>query len=100
MRMFYILSALGQNEMVLEMQSDFAERHHEALFIIADRLDLDYVAIDCAETKDCELLLFEADPRCWIHATDPVEISPYKQAIMQKAVDAFRSLLLKKPLII
>jgi len=76
--------------------NDFAARHREALFEIADRLDLDYVVIDCAETKDGKLLLFEADTRCWVHATDPVDIFPYKPVIMQKAFDAFRSLLLKK----
>lgn len=75
---------------------DFAARHRDALFAIADRLDLDYVVIDCAETKDGELLLFEADPGCWVHAIDSVEVFPYKPAIMQKAFDAFRSLLLKK----
>jgi glutathione synthase/RimK-type ligase-like ATP-grasp enzyme len=75
---------------------DFAARHHNALFAIADRLDLDYVVIDCTETKGGELLLFEADPRCWVHATDPVDVFPYKPAIMQAAFDAFRSLLLKK----
>ncbi|MCK9394372.1 MAG: hypothetical protein M0Q44_02130 [Methylobacter sp.] len=79
--------------------NDFAVRHREALFAIADRLDLDYVVIDCAVTKDGELLLFEADPRCRVHAIDPVDIFPYKPAIMQKAFDAFRSLLLKRSLI-
>jgi hypothetical protein len=75
---------------------DFAARHGEALFAIADRLDLDYVVIDCAETKDGELLLFEADTGGWVHAIDPIEIFPYKPAIMQKAFDAFRALLLKR----
>lgn len=75
---------------------DFAVRHGEALFAIADRLGLDYVVIDCAETKNGELLLFEADSGGWVHAIDPVEIFPYKPAVMQKAFDAFRSLLLKR----
>jgi hypothetical protein len=78
---------------------DFAARHHDVLYVIADRLDLDYVVIDCAETKDGELLLFEADPRCWVHATDSIEIFPYKPAVMQKAFDAFRSLLIRISLI-
>lgn len=72
---------------------DFAVNHREALSAIACRLGLDYVVIDCAETKNGELLLFEADPRGWIHAIDPVEVFPYKPAVMQKAFDAFRSLL-------
>lgn len=75
---------------------DFAARHRDALLAIADRLELDYVVIDCAETKNGELLLFEADPRAWVHATDPIEIFPYKPAVMQKAFDAFRAQLLKR----
>jgi len=77
---------------------DFAVRHREALSAIAERLDLDYVVIDCAETPDRELLLFEADPRGWVHATDPVDIFPYKPAVMQKAFAAFRSLLIDRSL--
>ncbi|MGZ5599912.1 MAG: ATP-grasp domain-containing protein [Methylobacter sp.] len=77
---------------------DFAVRHREALSAIAERLDLDYVVIDCAETPDGELLLFEADPRGWVHATDPVDIFPYKPAIMQKAFAAFRTLLIERSL--
>ncbi|MEI7839428.1 MAG: RimK family alpha-L-glutamate ligase [Methylococcaceae bacterium] len=86
----------AEEQAVMEnFDDDFAARHHEALFAIADKLNLNYVVIDCAETQDGELLLFEADPRCWIHATDSIEIFPYKPAVMQKAFDAFRFLLLK-----
>jgi glutathione synthase/RimK-type ligase-like ATP-grasp enzyme len=72
---------------------DFAQRHKQSLYAIADRLALDYVIIDCAETQKGELLLFEADVRGWIHATDPIDIFPYKPVVMQKAFDAFRELL-------
>jgi hypothetical protein len=71
----------------------FALRHAAALRDIALRLDLDYVVLDCAETADTRLLLFEVDSRAWIHSTDDVEIFPYKPAVMQKAYDAFRALL-------
>lgn len=74
----------------------FAIKHQEALCAIAHKLNLDYVVIDCAETRNGELLLFEADPRGWIHAIDSVEIFPYKAAVMQKAFDAFRTMLLTK----
>jgi hypothetical protein len=75
--------------------ADFARRHQPALQAIADRLGLDYVVIDGSETRDGRLLLFEADSRGWIHATDPVDLFPYKPAVMQKAFDAFRAMLLK-----
>lgn len=74
---------------------DFSLRHHPALQAIAARLGLDYVVLDCSETRDGRLLLFEADSRGWIHATDPVDLFPYKPAVMQKAFDAFRTMLLK-----
>jgi hypothetical protein len=72
---------------------DFARRHQQSLYAIADRLALDYVIIDCTETQKGELFLFEADVRGWIHATDPLDIFPYKPIIMQKAFDGFRELL-------
>jgi hypothetical protein len=75
--------------------ADFARRHQQALQAIASRLGLDYVVLDCSETRDGRLLLFEADSRGWIHATDPVDLFPYKPAVMQKAFDAFRAMLLR-----
>jgi glutathione synthase/RimK-type ligase-like ATP-grasp enzyme len=74
----------------------FGLRHREALLAIAQALQLDYVTIDCAETVAGELLVFEVDSRGLIHAADPVEIYPYKPAVMQKAFDAFRALLQKR----
>lgn len=74
---------------------DFSLRHHTPLQAIAARFDLDYVVLDCSETRDGRLLLFEADSRGWIHATDPVDLFPYKAVVMQKAFDAFRTMLLK-----
>lgn len=73
----------------------FALRHREALRAIAERATLDYVVIDCAETADGKLLVFEIDNRGWVHATDPIDIFPYKQACMSKTFDAFRAMLLK-----
>jgi hypothetical protein len=80
--------------MMENFDQDFAVRHRAALAAIADRLRLDYVVLDCGEMPDGRLLLFEADSRGWIHATDPVEIFPYKPRVMQKAFDAFRTMLL------
>jgi glutathione synthase/RimK-type ligase-like ATP-grasp enzyme len=74
-------------------EHDFAFRHGAALRAIADALGLDYVVIDCAEARDGRLLLFEADNRAWIHASDPVGLFPYKPALMQKAFDAFAAML-------
>ena len=92
-------SAVKRNEEKNVMENffnSFALRHHESLKAIADLLDLDFVVIDCSETKDGRLLFFEADTGGWIHATDNNELFSYKPAIMQKAFDAFRSMLIEK----
>jgi hypothetical protein len=91
-------SAFKRAEEELFMQqfdAGFAVRHGDALRAIAQRLKLDYVVLDCAETSAGELLLFEADNRGWVHATDPVDIFPYKQAAMKKVFAAFRAMLLQ-----
>jgi glutathione synthase/RimK-type ligase-like ATP-grasp enzyme len=75
---------------------DFAVRHQGALSAIADRLELDYVVIDCSELRNGELLFFEADVAGWVHAKDAIDTFPYKPRIMQKAFDAFRAMLLNK----
>jgi hypothetical protein len=73
---------------------DFAYRHHDALLSIAKRLELDYVGIDCGETPDGELLIFEVDSGMTVHSMDPVDIFPYKQPQMQKVFRAFRQMLM------
>ena len=74
---------------------EFGQRHAAALRAIAERLALDYVVLDCWETQAGELLLFEADNRGWVHATDVAELFPYKQAVMQQVFTAFRAQLYK-----
>ena len=51
--------------------------------------ELDYVVIDCAETRDGNLLIFEADNGAIVHDMDPPSIFPYKSAHMQKLFKAF-----------
>ena len=75
--------------------TDFAMRHAQALQAINERMGLDYLGIDCAETPAGELLIFEVDSNMIVHALDPVEMFPYKQTQMQKVFAAFRSLLIK-----
>lgn len=82
--------------MMESFDRDFAVRHAGALEAIAQKLGLDYIILDCGEMRDGRLVLFEADTRGWIHATDSVEIFPYKQKVMQKAFDAFRSMLVSR----
>jgi glutathione synthase/RimK-type ligase-like ATP-grasp enzyme len=72
---------------------DFAGRHATALKALAERVGLDYFAIDCGETKDGALLLFEADVAMIVHAMDPPEKYAYKLPAMRKLFAAFADLL-------
>jgi glutathione synthase/RimK-type ligase-like ATP-grasp enzyme len=76
--------------------ADFARRHHGALEAIAQRTQLDYVCIDCAETRDGQLLVFEIDHAMVVHAMDSEDLFPYKQAHMHKLQNAFRDFLLRR----
>lgn len=71
----------------------FAARHAATLAAIHDRIGLDYLGIDCAETADGRLLVFEIDHAMVVHAMDPVDVYPYKQAAMCRLFMAFREML-------
>jgi hypothetical protein len=71
----------------------FARSHAAALAEIAKRVGLDYFTIDCAETRDGSLLIFEADNTAIVHDMDPRDIFPYKAPQMQKVFDAFAAML-------
>jgi hypothetical protein len=73
----------------------FAARHRDALHAIHQRAGLDYLIIDCAESTDGTLLVFEIDSAAVVHAMDSAEVFPYKQAQAKKVFDAFHALLEK-----
>lgn len=70
-----------------------APRHRTAFEDLVERVGLDYFGIDCAETPDGKLLIFEADSSMIVHDMDPVELFPYKQENMQQLFGAFRGML-------
>ena len=74
---------------------DFAQRHALALQAIYERSGLDYVCIDCAQTADGQLLVFEIDHAMVVHAMDTEAMFPYKQHHMQKVRDALRNYLFR-----
>lgn len=79
----------------MEDFADFARRHSVALATIHERNRLDYICIDCAETADGRLLIFEADHCMVVHAMDPQDLFPYKQVHMLKVKNAFREFLFR-----
>ena len=78
---------------MLRFDDGFATRHRAALAAIHQRIGLEYVGIDCAETADGELLIFEVDNAMIVHGMDPVDMYAYKKPVMQKVFTAFRALL-------
>jgi glutathione synthase/RimK-type ligase-like ATP-grasp enzyme len=76
-----------------DFDGDFAVRHQAALAAIAGRVGLDYFTIDCAENKNRELLIFEADNTAVVHNMDSPEVFPYKPPQMRKIFEAFAAML-------
>lgn len=76
--------------------ADFADRHRTALETISQRTGLEYLSIDCAETQNGELLVFEIDPAMVIHAMDDEVMFPNKQIHMGKVKNAMRDMLLQR----
>jgi hypothetical protein len=73
---------------------EFAQRHRLGLRSVYERFGLEYLVIDCAETRDGKLFVFEVDSGAVVHSMDSPELFPYKVPAMQKVFAAFRSLLL------
>ena len=71
----------------------FVQKHGAALDAIAQRMQLDYLVMDCAETRSGDLLLFEIDHGGVVHAMDVESIFPYKNAHIRKAREAFCAML-------
>jgi hypothetical protein len=76
-----------------DFDTGFGARHAAALQAVAQRLDLDYLVIDCAQAPDGRLLVFEVDPGAVVHDMDPPGLFPYKPPQMAQVFAAFRRML-------
>jgi hypothetical protein len=72
---------------------EFGLRHKAALLEVAARVGLDYFSIDCGETKDGKLLIFEAGVAMVVHDMDSADLYPYKPPQMKKVFEAFAAML-------
>ncbi len=77
-----------------DFDNTFAQHHAAAFKALNQRIGLDYLGIDCAETIDGKLLIFEVDSNMIVHAMDPVDVYPYKIPQMHKVFTGFRDMLL------
>jgi len=76
-----------------ESSSGFRRRHEAALREVAQRLGLEYFALDCAETRDGRLLVFEIDVAMIVHMMDPIDMFPYKHVHMPRLFKAYQAML-------
>jgi hypothetical protein len=80
-------------EAMATFDAGFAARHAAAFARLHEVLGFDYYQIDCAETRDGRLLVFEADCAAIVHLMDPAEMFPYKQPAMRRVFAAFGAML-------
>jgi hypothetical protein len=76
-------------EVMASFDAGFALRHRAAFEALTQTLGLDYFGIDCAETQDGQLLVFETDVAMIVHAMDSAELYPYKKPAMSKLFKGF-----------
>jgi glutathione synthase/RimK-type ligase-like ATP-grasp enzyme len=79
-----------------DFETEFAARHAAAFKSIVDTIGLDYFGIDCGETKDGQLLLFEGETAMIVHDMDSSEVYPYKVPQMRKLFAAFVAMLYRR----
>lgn len=79
-----------------DFDTAFAARHASAFREITARVGLDYFGIDCAETREGQLLLFEGETAMIVHDMDPPDIYPYKVPQMRKLFAAFVEMLYRR----
>src|SRR5262249_25681741 len=84
---------LEQETFMCTFYIGFVRRHPSALTVMGDRIGLDYFMVDCAETRDGSLLIFEADNTAVVHNMDSPDLFPYKPPQMRKVFDAFVAML-------
>jgi hypothetical protein len=92
-------SAVKRAEEASEMarfRDEFAKRHEYAISALHQSVGLDYFGIDCSETRNGKLLIFEVGASMNIHSMDSAELYPYKQPQMQSIFNHFLAMLRRK----
>ena len=84
---------LDEAHAMAEFDTGFAVRHQAAFDTLNERIGLDYFTVDCAETRDGRLLVFEADAEAIVHMMDPPDLFPYKLPQMRRVFAAFAVML-------
>ncbi len=83
-------------QFMADFDQGFAVQHANAFAAIYQQLGLDYVGIDCAQSADGRLLIFEVDSNMVVHNMDSAEVFPYKKIQMPKLFRAFAHMLARR----
>lgn len=78
---------------IANFEQEFGRRHARALRAISQALDLDYFSIDCAETQDGQLVLFEAGTAMIVHQMEAQDLYPYRKPAIDAISEGFVELL-------
>ncbi len=73
--------------------NQFAARHAIAFKAIYERIGLNYIGIDCGETQQGDLLIFEIGNALAVHTLDSADIFSYKKSHINNIFSAFEQLL-------
>lgn len=87
-----------EERFMVRFERDFARRHQASLHAIYRSLGLDFLVVDCSETPDGQLLVFEVDNAAIVHALDDPKLFPYKVPQMRRVFAAFREMLMARAL--
>jgi len=82
-----------EQQVMASFDTGLGLRHQAAFDALQQRVGLDYWGMDCAETSQGELLIFEVTSAMVIHAMDRVDLFPYKQGQMKTVFGAFHRML-------
>jgi len=83
-----------EERFMTHFEETFGNSHKQTFQDLTNQVGLEYFGIDCAETRDGKLIVFEADNALIIHDMDPKDIFPYKSPQMRKIFKAFENTLL------
>lgn len=76
-----------------DLSGALGARATRALHALGQRIDLDYVGLDCAVLPDGRLLVFEVETGMLVHDSDPPDLFAYKKPAVARIVDAVNTLL-------
>ena len=76
-----------------DLSAAFKPDAHATLLAIARASGLEYFGIDCSIDRDGNVLVFEADPAMLVHASDPIELYPYKHKYIPRIFSAVEAML-------